>query len=144
MSKKNEGELEIPLRVRVTGPPPGVLFCVQGKLGQWLSPTRSTGADLVFDVTVRASADDPPRLLGPVVQGPPAQRFLYVNSGAQAGEMSTPWSRRAKVPLTGITRALIERGKPNQRLNATIHGRMKDGGPVCATVKPFTGWRWSE
>lgn len=140
-------ELKLPLRVNVVAPPPGVLFCVQGKLGEFLSQTPSTGADLVFDVEVRAllGADgDRPRLLGAVVQGPPAQRFLYVCSGTCAGETDTCWTRRAKVSLTGITSALIGAMKAGATLSATIRGTAKDGGPACASVALLgAGWQWT-
>lgn len=139
-------ERELPLRIIVKSPTPGVLFCVQGKPGEFFSQTRSTGADLVFDVAVRAapSADGKmARLLGTVAQGPPTQRFIYICSGTYAGEKDTCWARRAKVSLAGITSALIAKRKPGARLTATIHGTAGDGGPVCASVKPLgAGWWW--
>lgn len=144
MPRPTTSEIELPLRIHVTSPPAGVVFCMQGKPGECLSPVRSTGDDLTFDVEVRAIASDPPRLLGKVTQGPPAARFLYVCSGTYAGETSTVWARRAKVPLSGITRELIEKRQSGERLCATIAGRAKDGGPACASVKLLgAGWRWS-
>ena len=47
--------------------------------------------------------------LGPFTQGPPASRFVYVNSGTMAGENATPWTRRAKIPLAGITNAMVKK-----------------------------------
>ncbi len=133
----------LPLRITVKRPPRGVTFCVQGKPGEYLSQTRSTDADLVFDIEVRA-AGEPPRLLGAVVQGPPAGRFVYICSGTYAGESNACSGRRAKVPLVGITPALIAKQKPGMRLAAEIQGTARDGGPACATVPLLgPGWAWS-
>jgi hypothetical protein len=135
-------ELTIPLRIVVTSPPSGILFCVQGKLGEYLAPVRSTGADMVFDVSARARIEpDGVRLLGNVVQGPPAARFLYVCSGTCAGDVGTPWTRRAKIPLGGITPALAKLACESGRLEARIAGRAKDSGPACGTV-PLLGAGW--
>lgn len=135
-------ETELPLRITVVRPPPGVLFCVQGKRGEFLHQTRSTGDDIVFQVTARVAPG--PRLLGRIVQGPPAKRFLYVCSGTYAGQTNTPWARRAKVPLTGITQPLIDEAKPDHALAASIKGTAGDGGPACASVPLLgAGWRWT-
>lgn len=74
-----------------------------------------------------------PNFLGPFVQGPRGARFVYINSG-------TPWTRRAKVHLSGITWALIRRakGKPPETRFA---GTARDGGPSCSTV-PLLGGGW--
>jgi hypothetical protein len=136
-------ETELPLRITVVRPPPGMLFCVQGRAGEFLQSARSTGADISFDVTARDAGGDPPRLLGRIVQGPPTQRFVYVCSGTYAGETNTPWARRAKVPLIGVTRALIAKAKPGQHLAASITGTARDGGPVCASIPLLgAGWQW--
>ncbi|MBI5362652.1 MAG: hypothetical protein HZA53_05700 [Planctomycetes bacterium] len=136
-------EDEIALRVVVVAPPPGYVFCVQGKAGEFLGALRSSTTDLVFDVTVRATDDDPPRLLGNVAQGAPAERFLYVCSGTYAGEVHGLNSRRAKLPFATITRALVQRARKGGRLVARITGTAKDGGPACATVPLLDGgWNW--
>jgi hypothetical protein len=141
---RSSTELELPLRIEVIGPLPGVLHCVQGRLGEYLTPARSTGEDLTFDVSVRAVPGSTPRLLGPVVQGPPAKRFLYICTGTCAGDTSSCWTRRAKLPLTSIDSALIALAKPGQRLTATIDGKARDGGPACATVPLLGGgWKWT-
>lgn len=134
----------VALRVVVVGPPPGVVFSVQGKIGEHFGTVRSKHEDLVFDVVVRAVAGDPPRFLGPVAQGPPAQRFLYVCSGTCAGDATSPWTRRAKIPFATITSELVRRALRGGRLVARIAGRAKDGGPACATVPLLDGrWTWS-
>ena len=138
---------ELSLRLTVIRPPAGVWFCVQsGKAGR-VAPTVSTGADIAFDFTVRvksAEPGDPVRLLGPVAQGPPDGRFVYVRSGTSAGRTDSRWTRRAKVPLSGITRPMVDQvmGGRAARLEARYEGTAKDGGPSCATVALLDGgWR---
>ena len=84
------------------------------------------------------------RFFGAVAQGPPEGRFVYVCSGTLAGQAESCWTRRAKVPLDGITWRLIERvlSDGRLRLEARFQGRAGDGGPNCATVKLLEGgWR---
>jgi hypothetical protein len=129
--------------VRVVDPPPGIFFCIQGKIGEFLQATRSAKEDLVFETSIRVAdggRGGKPRLLGRSVQGPPEARFLYIGSGALAGDKDTPWQRRAKVPLTGITPALVAKGMKKGALEATIAGKARDGGPACATVPLTRGW----
>ena len=134
---------EITLRIRVLSPPPGILFCIQGKRGEFLQQTRSKGDDLVFEIVARAtedSEDQRPRLLGHSVQGPPTARFLYICSGTYAGEKETPWGRRAKVPLAGITSDHVLHTRGKGVLQATIAGTGRDGGPACGTVPLVREW----
>lgn len=142
-ARSSQSESVLPLRITVQRPPPGVLFCVQGRPGEYLSQTRSKDADLVFDFDVRVVPGDQPRLLGAVVQGSPVQRFVYVCSGTYAGDKTTCWSRRAKVPLIGITSDMVAKRPPGKRLSAAILGTAADGGPACASVPLLgPGWRW--
>ena len=136
-----EASTELPLSIVVVAPPPDVMFCVQGKPGELFDQVRSTGQDIAFDLSVRLGAQLPDgglRFLGKVAQGPPAGRFIYICSGTLAGDPQSCWTRRAKVPLSGITEKLI---KPGHRLEARIAGRAADGGPACATV-PLLGGGW--
>lgn len=136
---------EITLRVTVVDPPPDVLFALQRQRSELHQPTRSKGEPISFDFTIRArSTESGLNLLGPFTQGPPADRFVYVNSGTYAGDAGSCWSRRAKVPLTGITQALVRRldRASGSLLEARIPGVAKDGGPVCARVVLLNdGWR---
>lgn len=138
---------EIPLRIAVVRPPPGVAWAVQIGRNDLLEPSERTEDIIAFDVTVRVGAPRPggqPALLGPVTQGPPAARFLYVNAGKRAGQADSCWDRRAKVSLTGITLQLIEtvQRQAGARLEARIAGTAPDGGPACATVPLLEdGWR---
>lgn len=140
-------EEEIPIRLTVIDPPVGVMFAVQRGRSELHQATPSTGSTISFDFTVRARPTANPNalnLLGPYAQGPPTARFVYVNSGTYAGEPASCWSRRAKVPLSGITPELMRKlaGSPGARLEARIAGTGRDGGPACASVALLDqGWR---
>lgn len=137
---------ELSLRVTLLVPPAGVAFAVQLGRSDLLQPTHRSSETLSFDfvVTVHASRGSKPRLLGPAAQGRPNERFVYVNSGKRAGQLDSCWDRRAKVPLTSITRKLVEQvlGSSRRRLEARIAATAGDGGPACATVALMDkGWR---
>lgn len=138
---------ELPLRIVMRDPVPGVAIALQrGPSGKaslvW--PVESSAEALVFDLDVVVDgslADGRPRLLGPFVQGPPAGRFVYLTAGTGAGQFASPWTRRAKVPLGGLSWALIEGLAPGARLAAHIAGKSRDGGPACASVPLLPpGW----
>src|SRR5262245_3770321 len=100
---------EIPLRIVLVAPPPGVDFGIQRGAGSeyaTLFLTRSTRGAITFDFSLPVAEnpkDGLPSFRGPLAQGPPARRFLYVDVGTYAGQTNTPWSRRMKIPLQGIT-----------------------------------------
>ncbi|HEY4574983.1 MAG TPA: DUF5990 family protein [Thermoanaerobaculia bacterium] len=102
---------ELSLRITVISPPPGVTFRLQRGRSGLVPPVEATNEYLSFDFTLRVdiSKDGKPNFLGPFAQGPPAGRFVYVNSGTSAGQADSGWTRRAKVPLSGIGWRLIER-----------------------------------
>ena len=140
-------ERELNLRIVVEGPPAGVYFGLQkggGSNYETVQTVTSTTADLKFEfsVRVREGKDGQPNFLGPYAQGPTDSRFVYLDIGTYAGQINTPWSRRLKVPLSGITWKLIEQTarSATSALEARVAGTGKDGGPNCATVKPFSGW----
>lgn len=132
------------LRVVVAAPPTGVAFAVQRGRLDLLVPISTTSDSLVFEfpVSVADVSSHPPRLTGEFAQGPPAARFVYVNSGTYAGQLGSCWSRRAKVPLSGITGALVQAAlhHPSGMLEARISGIGRDGGPACATVPLLSEW----
>lgn len=138
---------ELTFRVVLVKPPAGVDYGVQ--LGQGAEyvvthKQRSSGKDLRFEFTVgiKASKPAPPDFGGPVVQGPRGQRFVYIDIGTYAGQTGTPWSRRLKIPLIGITWDVVDRACATQTvLETRVPGTAPDGGPTCATVKPFGGWK---
>jgi hypothetical protein len=140
-------EFELPLRIVLLTPPAGVRFALQKGAStakshpELVGPQTADGkGDLAFDLTVRVRAEGhaPPRLLGPFVHGPAAQRFVYITVGQSAGQLASPWKRRAKIPLTGITAALVNAAiqRPGAWLESAVPGTLKDGSPTCAT-QPF-------
>jgi hypothetical protein len=137
----------LPLRITVVKPLRGVPLCLQQGKDDLVPPSYDSGEQVSFDFTVNIANDrtaGPPNLRGKSVQGPPAGRFIYVNSGTYAGQADSCWSRRAKVPLAGITWELIEEAlsKSGAVLEARIAGTARDGGPACATVRLLDGgWR---
>jgi hypothetical protein len=121
----------IPLQITLIRPPSGVLFSLQDKNKQLSQQTLSTGDDITFQLSV--DVDDSGRIQGKFALGPPARRFFYICSGTYAGQTEALWSRRAKIPLAGLTSS-----HPQE---AIIEGMAKDGGPVCATVPFVVSWR---
>lgn len=141
-------ERELTLRIVLEKPLAGVDFGLQKGRGsgyETIQKQRSGGKDLDFEFTVvmkAGSQGGPPNFLGPLVQGPPRERFIYIDIGTCAGQTETCWSRRLKIPLRGITWDMIDRVSSDEEslLETRVPGTGKDGGPSCATVKPFSGW----
>ena len=142
-------DLELKFRIVLEKPPAGVDFALQKGKGsdyEIIQKQRSGTRDLIFEFTASAkpgSNGAAPNLLGPFVQGPPDSRFIYIGIGAYAGQRGTDWNRRLKVPLTGITSQIVKQAANDPRavLETHVPGTGKDGGPNCATVKPFAGWK---
>ena len=133
------------IRLVVTDALPGVHCAMQRGKSELHPPVVSSG-NLVFDFTVQVDVSkNPLGLTGEFTQGPPDKRFVYINSGTYAGESGTRWSRRAKVPITGISASLAQEAlKSGKALQARVHGRAKDGGPFCASVPLLSDWTvWS-
>ena len=143
-------ESEITLQIVLLKPPPGVDFGLQKGSGnnyETVQRQRSGSLDLFFNFTVKIKGDMPkdrlPKLSGSFVQGPTNGRFIYIDIGTYAGQTNTQWARRLKIPLTGITWTDIDQliADSNLILQTSVPGTGKDGGPNCATVKPFDGWK---
>ena len=141
--------MELPFRIILEKPPAGVDFGLQHGRGndyETIQIQTSKGKDLSFNFTARVK-DGPrhsaPNFLGPVVQGPTIERFVYIDIGTYAGQTGTCWSRRLKIPLRGITWEMIDKllADSDSRLETRVPGTGKDGSPACATVKPFPGWK---
>jgi len=135
-------ERELDLLIILERPPAGIDYALQEGAGnnyKTVQTQRSSGRDLKFQfsVRVREGKDGQPNFLGPFVQGPTGERFVYLDIGTYAGQTNTLWSRRLKVPLRGITWEMIEK---KNSLQTRVPGTGKDGSPTCATVKPFAGW----
>ena len=104
----------VTLRLTIVQPPPGARWAVQLGRDKLLPPIKVAPDQLVFEVplTLAPNLRGTLQLRGAAVQGPPAARFVYVNSGKRAAEFSSCWDRRAKVSLAttgaasnGATRA---------------------------------------
>jgi hypothetical protein len=141
-------EKQVTLRIIIEKPVSGIEYGVQkgkGSKYETIQKQSSDSNDLTFQIPVSVKFDDNgvATFFGPFVQGPSQQRFLYIDIGAYAGQKDTPWSRRLKIPLTDISKAILSKNSANQVLVTVVPGTGKDGGPNCATVKPFTGWKLS-
>ena len=141
-------ETKLTLRITLEKPPAGVDFGLQKGRGsdyETIQTQRSSTKDLSFEFSIALKANSrnaAPDFSGSFVQGAQGERFVYLDIGTYAGQKETSWSRRLKVPLSGITWDLIDRmGKSGSVLEARVPGTGKDGGPSCATVKPFNGWK---
>ncbi len=143
-------EHELTLRIILEAPPAGVDFGLQEGRGsnyKTVQTQRSKTGDLIFTFTVRAkqNTNGEPTFLGPFAQGPPQERFVYIDIGTYAGQTETQWSRRLKIPLRGVSWTLVEQATASsQVLETRVPGTGRDGGPSCATVKPFRGWSLSQ
>jgi hypothetical protein len=138
---------QLRLRIILEKPPTGVDFGLQlgsGNKFEVVQKQRSGAVDLVFtlEVIVRKSKDGKPDFFGPYVQGPNTERFIYLDIGTIAGQLDSEWSRRLKIPLRDISWDSIDKvmSTNNMILETLVPGTARDGGPNCATVKPFTGW----
>jgi hypothetical protein len=136
-------------RIILERPPAGIDFGLQeghGSAFAVVQKQRSKDGDLEFEFPVTAQTskksgkDQMPNFLGSFVQG---ERFVYINIGTYAGQTDTCWSRRLKIPLSGITWDKLRTGKV---LVTHIPGTGKDGSPSCAyawrkSVGPSWGWQ---
>lgn len=136
------------LKIHLQQPTAAVDFGLQKGKGSAYEPIqiqRSSGHDLQFfcEVQLKYSAGGKPDLFGPFVQGPAGERFLYIDIGTLAKQKNTPWTRRLKIPLSGILLDpdLLKNNEVNAHFSCIVPGVGKDGGPNCGTVKPFDGWK---
>ncbi len=127
---------ELPLRIVVDNPVPGYVMALQRGATATAEMVPPAGEG-VFDFSVTIDGDLPdgrPRLLGPYVQGPPTERFVYICIHGSG------WNGRAKVPLKALDAAAIAALKPGERLCAHYSGQGRNGLPACATVRLTQGW----
>ena len=87
---------ELTMRIILERPPEGVDFGLQkgrGSAYETVQKQRSGGKNLEFEFTVGVKAvgsGNSPALSGPFVQGPPGQRFIYIDIGTYAGQGGFP------------------------------------------------------
>ena len=145
-SKNKSSAQTLSMRIVVVEPPPSILWALQVGRDDLVKPTSTTKSKVSFDFKVDVVEDDSDagfRLRGPVVQGRPGERFIYLCIGAYAGQFGALAGWRAKVRLDGITRKLVEaaKSKPSTILEVQFAGTSPKGGPACATV-PLLGDGW--
>lgn len=140
--------MEITLRIILEKPTADVVFGVQQGSGHnyvTIQKQLSQGENLTFEVSVKlkSKTDEMPVFLGLAAQGPPKERFVYIDIGTAAGQFDSIWSRRLKIPLKSITWELIEQleASPQSFLEVRVPGTGKDGSPNCASVKLQEGWK---
>lgn len=126
----------VTLRLIIDDPVPGVRYSLQ-KDDMPFEPRTAGEEPLAFEVPITLQPDG--RITGPFVRREgPVRRFVYIRIGTSAGDHAAAWSRRAKIDIHDIPKALLV---PNARLEVHLPGRGKDGSPACATVRPAIGWR---
>ena len=142
---------ELTLRIILEKPTAAVDFGIQKGKGnnyETILKQRSVGKDLRFEftITVKPGKDGLYDLFGTIVQGTAGDRFIYIDIGTYARQQDTPWSRRLKIPLKGITETMINHllAHPKIIMETNIAGRGNDNSPACGTAKPFNGWRLSK
>jgi hypothetical protein len=127
----------------LVAPPAGPTFALQRGKRELARAAVSNGQDLKLEFTFQAEerAGGGVRFSGEFVQGPAGGKFIYVNSGTLAGDVGSPWTRRAKVSLESLTWAVVSGvvAQPRARLEARVSGVAKDGGPACASVPLLSG-----
>jgi hypothetical protein len=139
--------VDLTLQIAFEASPQGVLFGIQKGSGshyETIQPQIGNGKTLYFECTIRTKKDQNGQIdfSGPIVQGPPGIRFIYIDIGTAAGQHGSEWSRRLKIPLSGY----LHPGDDLTSLpggitfQATINAIGKDGSPACGTVKNFKGW----
>jgi|SRR5688572_27620483 len=137
---------EITLRLILRKPAQGVAHAIQkgrSPRHEMVQFQVATSSDMLFEFSVNSTTNNKGdrTLQGLYVQGPLGNRFFYIGIGTFAGQKNSPWSRRLKIPLAGITELLTGEIDENIIFETQVPGIGKDGGPNCATVKPFEGWR---
>jgi hypothetical protein len=146
-------ETEVILQIILIKPTRDVDFGLQKGSGnnyETVQKQRSESQDLFFKFPVKIKGERQkdllPKFSGHFVQGPAGNKFIYIDIGTYAGQTNTNWARRLKIPLTGITWKDIDKLNSNPRLilETSVPGTGRDGGPNCATVKPFGGWQLKE
>lgn len=138
---KGKPAQSVAMRILVVNAPPGVRFAVQRGRSALLEPSAERHDLVQFEFSLRLGSplsEESVSFAGEFAQGPPSDRFIYINAGTLAGQADSCWTRRAKLKLASIPRHLIERALSDGDaiVEARVHGTMPDGGPVCASVKP--------
>jgi len=126
----------VTLRLTIADPVPGVRYSLQQD-DMPFAPVTADDGPLSFEAPITVHPDG--RLTGPFVRREgPVRRFIYIRIGISAGDHASPWSRRAKIDIHEIPKAMLA---PGAVLEVVLPGRGKDGSPACATVRTTVPWR---
>ncbi len=136
---------EINLRIVLQNPIEGTRYGLQMGKGhdyETVQGQLGSGHDLKFNFTIQVKEinGSVPTIIGPFVQGPKGNPFIYIGIGSYAGQTGAVWNGRIKVPLPDAAFENIHPDVDQFLWSCNIPGRNKDGKPVFATVKPFEGW----
>lgn len=134
---------QITVRLTIADPVPGVAYSLQNRKSEPVGMVLAGDRPLSFDVPVNVAPG--PRFLGEFVRREgPARRFVYIAVGGQAGDSSSPWSRRAKIDIQDFPATLLEKALAGDVVEIPLPGRAKDGGPACATLSASGPWKVAE
>ena len=126
----------VTLRLTIDDPVPGVRYSLQ-KDDLPFEPLTAGDGPVSLELPIALQPDG--RMTGPFVRREgPQRRFVYIRIGTSAGDCFSPWSRRAKIDIHDIPKALLV---ADALLEVHLPGRGKDGSPACATVRPVTAWQ---
>jgi len=134
-------QVEIPMRIVIEQPVPGVRLSLQAGDDGVLDPKESkTGESLSFDFPVRIGPG--PKFFGDQVRREGKERrFVYIRVGTAAGDHGSEWTRRMKIDIHDTPQDLLDGAVAGRGVvEITVNGTGKDGTPACATVRP-TGRR---
>ncbi len=139
---------EVTLKIVLENPTVGVDYGLQEGKGnnfKTIQIQRGDANDLLFEfkVSVKFADGMSPVFPGPFAQGSASDRFIYIDIGTLAGQKDSLWSRRLKIPFSGITNEMINQvlSDSELKIETIVPGSGKGGGPNCGTVKPFVGWK---
>ena len=133
-------EHQITLQIILVRPTKDVEYGLQkgsGSKYETIQKQQYSSKDLVFrfQATVKGDhkKDELPKFSGPFIQGPTNNKFVYIDIGSCAGQLNTPWSRRLKIPVTGITWEHINKLNANASLilQTSVPGPEKMADPIA-------------
>ena len=137
-------DMPVALRLTIVDSPRGVHWAVQLGRDGLLAPAEVAPDRVVFEIplTLGLNQRGVLQLRGAAVQGPPAARFVYVNSGKRAADSGSCFDRRAKVSLASVDVAKLQQAAGPVILEGAMNGTARDGGPACASVALIDGeWK---
>ena len=143
------GAETITCRIILEQPVAGITYGLQSGSGhsyEILQKQVAKSDELVFEfeLPVKRSKDGSLIFYGPIVQGTPVRRFIYLDIGSYAGQENAPVNGRLKVPLPNLPGDIIRAIENGGSFATKIPGtKAKNGSPMMGTIKPFAGWKLS-